>query len=99
MPLRDARPPGSLWVSTREEIISEIQRPFRLHGSSPMKPCEYRRMARWLELEAMRCYPSSLRSLQYAAAQRWFAELAAEYGDGHAPELLRRSGNKMPEFS
>lgn len=42
---------------------------------------DYRKRARWWELEARRGYSSSSDSLRYAANMRWAAELAGIYGN------------------
>lgn len=36
---------------------------------------DFRRIARWYELEAMRGYPSHMKCLEYAANMRWIVEL------------------------
>lgn len=36
---------------------------------------DFRRLARWWELEAMRGYPSSEKSREYGANMRWLVEL------------------------
>lgn len=56
----------------------------------------YRRNARWWELEAARGYRSAWRSRVYARTLRWCSELAGIYGDGTFPELLARSGYSHP---
>jgi hypothetical protein len=58
---------------------------------------DYRRTARWWELEARRGYASHRASLRYAANMRWAAELVREYGEGTWLELLARSGHRNPE--
>jgi len=50
-----------------------LQRNPRLHV--PNRRADLRRTARWWELEAMRGYPSSGRSLEYAANLRWLVGL------------------------
>jgi hypothetical protein len=58
-----------------QDQITEMQQ--RL-GPSPVTPRtrrDFRRRARWWELEAMRGYPSSDRSREYAANMRWLVEL------------------------
>jgi hypothetical protein len=51
---------------------------------------DFRRCARWWELEARRGYESTARSLQYAANMRWAAELTETYGPGTWLELNGR---------
>src|SRR5574342_1146061 len=65
--------------------------------SEPRTRQQYRRCARWLELEAQRGYPSAEQSLRYARNMRWAAELAGLFGPGTWRELLKRSGHKNPE--
>lgn len=49
---------------------------------------DYRRAARWYELEARRGYASSAETLCDAANMRWAAELAGIHGPGTWSELL-----------
>lgn len=51
---------------------------------------DFRRTARWWELEARRGYDSSGRSLSYAVNMRFAAELAGIYGEGTWLELKAR---------
>lgn len=64
--------PGSLSLTFWERWA-------RIHSKDKRRPVharrELRRRARWWELEAMRGYPSSERSRQYAANLRWLVEL------------------------
>lgn len=60
----------------REEAITTMQQRLRpRHVVTPRTQREFRRTARWWELEAMRGYDSSAKSLEYAANMRWLAEL------------------------
>lgn len=56
---------------------------------------EYRRAARWWELEARRGRPSASRSLAYGANMRWLAELAGLHGPGTMAELVARAGTRV----
>lgn len=46
-----------------------------MSGQPRSERSEIRRVARWWEMEAMRGYPSSDKSREYAANQRWLVEL------------------------
>jgi hypothetical protein len=72
--------------------ITEAQR--RLGAQPPVcrTRTDYRRRARWWELEARRGYESTARSLQYAANMRWAAELTGTHGPGTWLELSSRAG-------
>lgn len=58
----------------------------------PRSRRDYQRIARWWELEARRGYPSSGKSLEYAANMRWAAETAGLLGDGTWLELRSKVG-------
>jgi hypothetical protein len=47
----------------------------------------YRSVARWLELEALRQYPSYRETLEHAQNQRWMAELVNLHGLEKAKEI------------
>lgn len=76
--------------------ITEAQR--RLHPLplTPRTRTDYRRVARWWELEARRGHESAPASLQYARNMRWAAELTESHGHGTWSELLSHSGLKSP---
>ena len=72
----------------------------RTKASFPLRTRrDYRRAARWWELEAMRGYDSAPRSRAYAATMRWAAELTRIYGDGLFSELLAKAGVNAPEYA
>lgn len=77
--------------------ITEAQRRIGPRGTVARTRTDYRRTARWWELEARRGYASHQDSLRYAANMRWAAQLAGLYGDGTWLELLDRSGSANPE--
>jgi hypothetical protein len=52
---------------------------------------DFRRCARWWELEARRGYASSQASMEYARNMRWCAELTETYGPGTWLELSARA--------
>jgi len=58
---------------------------------------DYRRAARWWELEACRGYPSSADSAHYARNMRWAQEFAREFGPGTWLELVARSTTRTPD--
>jgi hypothetical protein len=78
--------------------IDAAQRRLSPTALTPRTNAEYRRIARWWELEAMRGYPSAEDSLRYARNCRWAAELAGLFGPGTWLELLVRSGHPHPDF-
>lgn len=86
-----------------QDSISAAQRrlrPGRLQlAFTTRTEIEYRRLARWWELEARRGYSSTPSSLRYARNMRWAAELARAHGPGTWPELIARAGVKNPEAS
>lgn len=62
----------------------------RKRGRSLFMPGDargYRAVARWLELEARRRYPSYRETLEYAQNQRWMAELVNLHGLKRAKEI------------
>lgn len=77
--------------------IDEAQRRIRV-PAFPRTHRDYRKVARWWELEAMRGYPSAEASRGYARNMRWAAELAGLFGPGDFLELLVRSGHPHPDF-
>lgn len=79
--------------------ITEAQRRLGRCSVINRTRAEYRRCARWWELEAKRGYPSSADSLRYARNMRWAAELAGLHGPGTWLELIKRAGVKNPEAS
>ena len=60
-------------MSDCEEITRAQQRIGRL-PTTPRTRTDYRRVARWWELEARRGYPSAESSRTYARNMRWAAE-------------------------
>lgn len=78
------------------EAVTEAQRRLGRSPAVNRTRRDYRRAARWLELEAERGYASSWRSVVYAQTMRWCAELAGLFGDGTFQELLQRSGHPHP---
>lgn len=78
--------------------ISEKQRQCR-PPYSPRIRTEYRRYARWLELEVRRGYPSASETARYARNMRWAAELAGLHGPGTWLELIAHAGVENPESS
>lgn len=80
----------------REEAISAAQRRIPPRPVTLRTPRDYRRTARWWELEAQRGYPSSSASARYGRNMRWAAELAGIYGPGTWLELMSRAGVKNP---
>jgi hypothetical protein len=74
---------------------AQLKIPRRPNNPRAWTRTDYRRCARWLELEASRGYPSSARTQNYATNQRWLAEIAAEHGPGSALELIERAGAKV----
>lgn len=76
--------------SDREELISEMQRRIGRQVVTPRTQRDYRRRSQWWELEAMRGYPSSERSREYANNMRWAAEIAWLTGPGTWLELTAR---------
>jgi hypothetical protein len=79
------------------EQITEAQRRLTPRVACPRSGGEYRRVARWYELEALRGYASASDSARYGKSMRWAAELAGLFGPGSFEELLRRSGRDNPE--
>lgn len=80
-----------------QQAITELQRRIGPRPTTLRTRRDYRRAARWWELEAKRGYPSSGDSLRYAANMRWAAELAGLHGDGTWLELVARAGVENPE--
>jgi hypothetical protein len=79
-------------VAALEQLITTMQ--LRLGRQVPAVPRtqrDYRRVAQWWELEAMRGYPSFERSRDYANNMRWAAEVAWLTGPGTWLELKARS--------
>lgn len=72
--------------------ITEAQRRIGRSLAIPRTRTEYRKAARWWELEARRMYPSHRASLMYARNLRLLAELAGIYGPGTLADLRERSG-------
>jgi hypothetical protein len=77
--------------------ITEAQRRLPRGAATPRTRHEYRRNARWWELEARRGYSTSADSIRYGQNMRWAAELAGLFGPDTWLELLKRSGHKNPE--
>jgi hypothetical protein len=80
-----------------DEQITEAQRRIGPMLATPRTRDDYRRRARWWELEARRGRGSSEQSARYARNMRWAAELTESHGPGTWLELLARSGNPNPE--
>lgn len=59
---------------------------------------DLRVVARWWELEAMRGYPTSDKSREYAANMRWLVELLDNGVDVRRPfhELVKQQGRAVP---
>lgn len=74
----------------REGLLSEMQRRLGRQPTVPRTQRDYRRVAQWWEIEAMRGYPSSERSREYANNMRWAAEVAWLSGPGTWLELKAR---------
>lgn len=62
--------------------ITKAQARLRPVPANPRTAGEYRRVARWWELEARRGYPSANSALLYALNMRWAAECANLHGPG-----------------
>lgn len=77
--------------ATEQEAITEAQRRLPPSKAVDRTRSDYRRTARWWELEARRGYASASDSLRYGANMRWAAELAGIYGDGTWLELSARA--------
>ncbi len=75
-------------VDQRE--ITEAQRRIDYRPATLRSRTDYRRAARWWELEARRGYPSSPDALRYARNMRWAAELTETYGEGTWLDLHER---------
>lgn len=82
---------------SEQAAITEKQRRLRPMPIVPRTHAEYRRVARWWELEAQRGHASADASRRYARNMRWAAELAGLLGPGTWLELLERSGHPNPE--
>jgi hypothetical protein len=76
---------------SRQELISAMQRRLRWLPVSPRTQRQYRRLALWWDLEAMRDCPSSDRSREYARNMRWAAEMAWLHGPGTWLELKAKA--------
>ena len=70
-------------ATASQERIAELQRLIPPRPIVPKTRADFRRIARWWDLEAMRGYESSGRSRQYAANQRWIVEMM---DNGHKVE-------------
>lgn len=77
-------------VSTEE--IDAAQRRLCPSAHPPRTRRDYRKVARWWELEARRGYPSSGDSLRYASNMRLLAEWSGLFGPGSPAELKAKSG-------
>lgn len=65
--------------------------------ASPRTRQEYRRCARWWELEARRVNGAPEASSRYGRNMRWAAELAGLHGPGLWLDLLQRADCENPE--
>ena len=74
-----------------EPEIAAAQRRLSPLPSVPRTRRDYRRVARWWELEARRRGQSYLDCLRYAANMRWAAERVAETGPGTWADLKSRT--------
>lgn len=82
---------------TEDAITAAQQRLKPATVPTPRTHAEYRRCARWWELEARRGYASSAAALRYARNMRWAAELAGLHGPAPWLELLARAEVQNPE--
>lgn len=85
-------------VTQAQRFIRQLR---EYHGcvAVPRVRAHYRWIARWWELEAMRGYESSGRSLEYAANYRWLVEMMdnghAVHSDAHG---VRIDGMTIEQF-
>jgi hypothetical protein len=79
-----------------DEEITEAQRRIGPRSITNRTRRDYRRCARWYELNALRGYRSAHLDREYAENMRWLAELVTIYGDGTPLELFARSGIPNP---
>ena len=107
-PRLDGRPttrtPAEARKAALELWISREQRALGPGAPRPRTYREFRRHARWWELEALRGYDwiltgstitSSDASAMYARNQRLLSELALLHGSGTGVELLAKSGAEL----
>lgn len=73
------------------EQIGELQRRIGPTAATARSRTDYRRIARWWELEAQRGYESAEKSRGYGRNMRWAAELAETHGPGTWVELNAKS--------
>ena len=79
------------WVTEQQRWIGTSRRGIaRVRSAVDRTPQDYRRTARWWELEALRGYECAEESRQYGRNMRWAAELAGIYGPGTWLELKAR---------
>lgn len=82
---------GGMTESDRQEAITRAQQRLGLRPAKPRSAEDYLRIARWWRLEAKRGYPSSAKSLEYAANMTWAAERGRLTGPGTIAELRARA--------
>jgi hypothetical protein len=78
------------WRDARDMALSDWQRQIGRMPVTLRTRRDYLRCARWWEIEAMRGYPSSDMSRQYAINMRWCADAVRDLNGGEPatwPEL------------
>jgi hypothetical protein len=78
-------------MRSTQDAITELQLRIPRRPAVLRTRDDYRRTARWWELEARRSYPSYRSSLEYAANMRWAAEMVYFHGPGTWLELKSKA--------